>query len=476
MKKIISLILALVMVMGLAVGASAKTVGIEGENKASITISNASKGVTYKVYKLFNATVTGEENGSISYTGEIPEKLNDYFTKDSAGNISLKEDASEKDLFDALATWAGSAEATAEAESDGSELSFVGLDYGYYVVTTTQGEAAITVTSTNPNAEIVDKNTTAVSNLKKEVNDDDVNFGDTVTYTVSFNTSNYQGAGEDATKITAYTITDNPPEFLSEVEVTEIKVDDDEITLQQFDDDNKITIAWVDEKGDSLYANGAVVTITYTATITESAAIAGAGNTNTVTLNWTGDTTGLTDTATVKTYAFALKKVDQAGEDLAGATFQLPFYVKKDTDGTYNYAGNEAGEGLVNTITTPDDGVIVVKGVATGNYSITETAAPAGYNKLTAAVNVTVEESDASKTEYTTYLNKDGNVVDEEAEEGATVEYTNEDLAATVVVVVNKTGSALPSTGGIGTTLFYVIGGLLMTGAAVLLITKKRMA
>ena len=74
------------------------------------------------------------------------------------------------------------------------------------------------------------------------------------------------------------------------------------------------------------------------------------------------------------------------------------------------------------------------------------------------------------------YLDKSGNEVDEATADGVTVTYANETLAADVAVVVNKTGSALPSTGGMGTTIFYVIGALLMVGAAVLLITKKRMA
>ena len=70
MKKCISLMLALVLIMALTVGVSAQTVGAEGG--ATITINNAAKGETYNVYKLFGATVTGTEGGSIAYTGEIP--------------------------------------------------------------------------------------------------------------------------------------------------------------------------------------------------------------------------------------------------------------------------------------------------------------------------------------------------------------------------------------------------------------------
>ena len=490
MKRIIALIMALALVMGLAITASAQTITVTEGGSATITITNASKGETYSVYKVFGATVTGaEEGGSIAYTGDVPSELAGCFVKDAAGNISKKADVTDETILGALKTWANSATEVKSAVSDGSEMKFTGLEYGYYVVLSSQGKegneahgAAITVTSTNPTATIVDKNSTSPANLEKTIDDNDVNFGDTVTYTVTFKTSNYDGAGTAAKKITQYTIEDTLPEFLTDVTVTSIKVDDTAIETKQFEN-KKIDIAWVDASGASLYNNGATVTITYTAKITEKAAIAGEGNENQVTLTWTkendtnlgGGNGDFVKKAKTSTYALALKKVNQSGANLAGATFQFPFYVKA-VDGAYIYAGTTAGDGLTNTITTPASGEIVVKGVASGTYNVTETAAPNGYNKLTGAVAIEVATTNATSTSVTKYLDANGNVVDAQAENGAIVTYTNDDLAATVQIVVNKTGSALPSTGGIGTTLFYVIGGLLMTGAAVLLITKKRMS
>ena len=493
MKKIIALIMALALVMGLAITASAQTITVTEGGSATITITNASKGETYSVYKVFGATVTGaEEGGSIAYTGDVPSELAGCFVKDAAGNISKKADVTDEAILKALKTWAGSATAVKSAVSDGSEMKFTGLKYGYYVVLSSQGKegdeaygAAITVTSTNPTATIVDKNSTTPANLTKTIDDDDVNIGQTVTYTVTFKTSNYDGAGTAAKKITKYTIEDTLPEFLTEVKVTSIKVDGTDIAVQQFAN-KKLDIAWVDENKNSLYNNGATVTITYTAKITEKAAIAGEGNENQVTLTWTkendtdlgGGDGDFVEKEKTSTYALALKKVNQSGTNLAGATFQFPFYVKEtaDTDGAYIYAGIEGGTGLTNTINTPDSGEIVVKGVASGTYNVTETAAPTGYNKLTGDVAINVTKTEETTTSVTKYLDANGNVVDAQAENGATVTYTNDDLAVSVQIVVNKTGSALPSTGGIGTTLFYVIGGLLMTGAAVLLITKKRMS
>lgn len=487
MKKLISLVLALVMVLAMGTAAFAQEVNA-GVGTATITVSNASKGVTYKVYKLFDATVTGTDGGSIAYTGEIPASLKDYFTADEAGNISLADGADTTALFEDLKTWANN-EGTpiASAESDGSELKFVGLPYGYYVVTTSQGAGAITVTSTNPNATIVDKNSTPpVGNLTKTADDKDVNVGDTVTYTVKFNTANYTGAGESAKQIVSYTITDTLPVGVTLKEVTSItiggveyKVDD---AVPQFVE-SKITIPWVDAEGNNLYTNGAEIVITYTVTVNDQVAIDGAGNTNKVEINYKDEDGNdnppgeYTAEETIYSYAIALKKVDQSGKELAGATFQLPFYVKAtpDADGAYIYAGTAAGEGLVNTLTTPADGLIIIKGVQTGTYSITETKAPNGYNKLTEAVEINAVKTGETTTSTTTYLDKDGNVVDTETTGGSTVLVTIDELAATPIVVVNKTGAELPSTGGMGTTMMYIAGGLLVAAAVVLLITKRRM-
>lgn len=495
MRKLSCLLLALALLLSLgAVTAFAQDVGTAADGTATITIKNAAKGETYSVYKLFDATVTGTADGSIAYTGTIPDSLSSYFTKDAVGsNISVAENVKETELFAALKTWAKTATATATAKSDGSVLQFVGLSYGYYVVTTTQGDTAITVTSTNPDATIYDKNTTVPGpdpNVDvKKVDNDNVSVGDTVTYTVTFKTTNFNGSGENAKRIVSYTITDTLPGFLKDVTVTSIKIGNDDYKVNddtpQFNN-KEITIPWV--SGDatngytSLYNNGAVVTITYTATVTDKVAIDGEGNKNEVTISWTdeggntpGDTDKITGTDTIYSYAIAVKKVDDKGAALAGATFQFPFYVKEtaDTNGAYIYAGTTAGTGLTNTITTPASGEIVVKGVATGTYSITETAAPAGYNKLDGNIEVTAVQTGKTTTNTTTYLDADGNISATETE--TVVTYTNNNLAATAVFVVNKAGSTLPSTGGMGTTLFYILGGILVVGAGVLLVTKRRM-
>ena len=494
-RKLASLLLALVMVFALATTAFAQEVTGTGGN-GSITISNAAKGETYTIYKLFNATVNAD-GSSIAYTGDIPESLKTYFTPDANGYISATQDATDGEnmsegLKAALKTWTKTATETASAESDGSALNFKELAYGYYVVTTTQGDMLISVDSTMPNATIVDKNSSTPKDLTKTASKDDVSIGDTVTYTVRFKTSNYYGRGADAKKIVFYTIEDTLPDFLTSVNVTSIIVDDDgndtttgdqKTVTAQFTN-KKIVIDWYDEaKNQFLYDNGATITIAYTAVVTEKAAIDGNGNTNKVTVTWTteeGNEPGpdkLEEKKTIYTYAIALKKVSDKGVNLPNAVFEFPFYVKSTpaADGAYIYAGTNPGENLTNQITTPDSGVIVVKGVKTGTYEIKEVTAPAGYNKLLAPVTVEAVKTGETTTHITVYLDKDGNVVDESAKV-TEVKVDINTIAATAIVVVNKAGTELPSTGGMGTTIFYVLGAVLVVGAGVLLITKKRMS
>ncbi|MBD9115581.1 MAG: hypothetical protein EGQ10_00120, partial [Clostridiales bacterium] len=136
-RKLASLLLALVMVFALATTAFAQDV------TGSITISNAAKGETYTIYKLFDATVSADGK-SIAYTGTIPASLSTYFIADKNGYISATDAAKDganmsEGLKNALKAWTATATATATAKSDGSALKFQELAYGYYVVTTTQG-------------------------------------------------------------------------------------------------------------------------------------------------------------------------------------------------------------------------------------------------------------------------------------------------------------------------------------------------
>ena len=430
-RKLLSLVLTVIMVLAMSAPAFAQNVD-RGQGTASITINNASKGETYSIYKLFDASVTGTDGGSIAYTGTIPEALDAYFDKVN-GNIIATEAAGTADnmsegLRNALKAWAARETATASAESDGSVLTFAGLGYGYYVVTTSQGEQAITVTSTNPNAQIYDKNesrpTFPEGGGKQIAGDTDVYIGETITYTITFDTTNFVGDGEEAEKVESYTIHDTLPNFLSNVSVTSITIDGQSYapdgSTPQFAN-NEITIPWVDSSDNSLYENGAQIVITYTAVVTDNAVIDGAGNTNTVTITWTtedgeipeGD--GLTDTETIYTYAIAIKKVDQDGKKLAGAQFSVAGIRVTGSEG--NYVVTDHGSGLsTGNLECDVNGELVIEGVEPGDYVVTETVAPDGYNKLGGTVTVTAVKTGESTTSTTTYLDDEGNITSEVTE------------------------------------------------------------
>ncbi len=497
-RKILAMVLAVIMVMSLATTAfAAQTVDSGKGGSASITIENASKGETYKVVKIFDATVTGEENGSIAYTGVIPAALASVFTKDSAGNISAVEGKTNKEVTDAVTEWAKTAEVTAQATSDGTTLTFTGLQYGYYAVLSSQG-AVVTIDSTNPNAIVYDKNTKEPT-ISKEADDSDVDIGQTVTYTVKATTANYLGDGANAEIVTQYVITDTLPNFLTDVKVTSITIGGADYKVNgavpQFDSNDQIIIPWAvkDDEGHyaSLYANGAEIVITYTAKVTNQAEVDGTtGNVNTVTMKpWTtpDDNTPddpweeeWEDDAVIYTYAAALKKVDENGNSLAGAKFAVKGLIVEGTAGNYtvvSYNPNSEEQGTV--METDVNGNLVIKGLnSAASLTVYETEAPAGYNKLTAPITVTVQKIGEVVTVTSTkvYYDENGNVTQTETESYSySVEY-NKKLEAAAVKVENKKGTELPSTGGMGTTLFYVFGAILMVGAAVLLVTKRRMS
>ena len=152
---------------------------------------------------------------------------------------------------------------------------------------------------------------------------------------------------------------------------------------------------------------------------------------------------------------------------LSGAKFvlyRMDSGVKKYATLTNNKIdGWVTDKGEATTLETSGAGDILIEGLNVGTYYLEETEAPAGYNKLTKPIEVKITAT------------SDATGVSE------TVEYRNQNDSTytpatdATVKVLNKAGTQLPSTGGIGTTLFYVIGGGLMAVAAVLLVTKKRM-
>lgn len=216
------------------------------------------------------------------------------------------------------------------------------------------------------------------------------------------------------------------------------------------------------------------IIVTYSATLKEKAAIGGTtGNTNETWLGYGNNSTTNHDTTTTKTFELPVFKYTEktAGTKtgLAGAKFKLSTsadpadsskIVKMEqitgagvTEDTY-CVNNKTGtvEEITTTDRTPESaGKFKIKGLGAGTYYLHETKQPDGYNKLTAPVTVVITE-DGTITVNNAALPTPG-----------------------LVEIENNTGSLLPSTGGRGTTILYVLGALLVLGSSVVLITKRRM-
>lgn len=218
----------------------------------------------------------------------------------------------------------------------------------------------------------------------------------------------------------------------------------------------------------SVTANS-TITVTYKSRLNENAVLGKQGNVNTAKLEYSnnprGKGTGTTpwDNVIVFTYKVVVNKVDQAGQPLEGAEFTLT----KKIDG-----GTEVVKTM--TIDGSDKSLFTLSGLDDGEYTLTETVTPANYNTIspiTFTVNATHEiewDSISTRVNVLTSLTGDKKV----GEITFDVDKTAGSLSTNVV---NNIGTTLPGTGGIGTTIFYVIGGGLMVAAAILLITKKRM-
>ena len=266
----------------------------------SITIENASKGETYKAFKIFNARVDTKTKG-ITYqeltVGQITEtNLASVFEKNKAGDIVKKDGATDEAVIAAIKAYVKSADLTAakSEKATGNKVTMSGLEYGYYYVTSTLG-SAISITSTNPNALIKDKNTTGPvvppgeDGKVKKSDKESVSIGDTVTYTVKFTATNYYAKteGGESKQIKQYVINDTLPAFLKDVKVESLKIGDTAITPTPKFDNKKIVIDWVDNENNSLYNNKTDIEIIYTAKVTDNGIVyAGEGNKNEVTISW----------------------------------------------------------------------------------------------------------------------------------------------------------------------------------------------
>lgn len=517
-KKLASLLLALGMVLGLA------TTAFAAGNDGSITISNATVGETYAVYKVFDLTYT---NDAVAYsytkTG-VTDALYPALTDESSPftltatttendyNVSLKDGKNaavvSKFLTDNkdLLTQTGETQTAAS-----SEVKFENLPYGYYYITSSLG-TVVTIDSAKKDVTVIDKNQTPGWDPEDPSNPDesgeqgkfvataaDGTYGKTSTAAIGdtayFKINAYAPKYAGDKLVAAYTFTDTLADGFTYNDDLKVTLGDAELTkdtdytVSVSADGQTITIV-VNAGSIDNYPVEAHLSITYSATVDEDAVY---DNANTVSMNWTvypNDGNGDPDpdqppydpndptdpnypgedpkdpenpgNSQTDTYVFGFniqkyKESAEAGNELTGAKFKLydaatdgnEIPVVKVPDGVYRVASVEETSAEDFVSAEIEAGTARIFGLDAKTYYLEETVAPDGYNILTERQEVTIS---SEANDHTTGIQND------------------------TTAVINNAGTLLPSTGGMGTTLFYVIGGLLVVAAAVLLITKKRMS
>ncbi len=460
-KRFFGIFLTVVMIFIMSTTAfAAETTGTTG----TITVSNPVKGQTYTAYKIFDVTYNEDQTSysySISGTSEWYETVNTYngvtLTKSTTGDVyvvTTNENFSAAAFANVLKAAKDGKTGVELTAGAGETVTTTGLDLGYYFVSSTSG-ALCNLTTTKPTAEIRDKNDMPFEKVDDKA---DVQVGETVNYTIT-------GKIPDTTGFTQYLyiIKDTMSDGLTFQKNVAVKVggttlDTNKYELTQEATGFTLTIK-VLELQDKV---GEEIKVTYTAVVNDKAM--SVISKNKAELEYSNDptdfskTSTITDEETVYSTKIVIDKYEEGNDTkkLANAKFVL----KNANDGTAKYFKyTEATESApakvewvdnrddATEVTTDDKGAASFGGLKNGTYYLEETEAPNGYNMLTAAVAVTINGSD-----------QDVN----------TLTVTSK--------VANNTGLTLPETGGMGTTIFYVMGGLLTIGAAVLLVTKKRMS
>lgn len=513
MKKVFAAAAAIATVFGLA-ATTVATANAAGGN-ATLTVSTKDAkfaGKTVNAYKMFSATVSSD-GGAVSHTlndawkpffknsvgltgvtdENVNDKANDY--------VSKLKDSTLVAFATKASNWAQTkannitADATATVSADASNgkytATFTGLDYGYYVVAVPgatladakgQYAALVRVHSTTVGVDI--KGDLPTVDKKVQVNGTgqnatDAKIGDTLTFTLT-------STIPDMSAYSTYTFNfkDTLSKGLTFGQVNSVKVGDTTLTKdtdytvstsEGSDKNTLLTVTMNDFKNKQQANAGKKITVTYTATLNENAVVGGAGNTNSAKIQYSNDPstngTGESEPSKVRvfTYGFTVDKYtgdkyDNAATRLAGAEFTLApkngtaisFVQVTAGSATANavYRVAKAGETGTTAITTPANGKVVFQGLENGEYTLTETKAPAGYNKLASAIGVKVngQNNGTDTTDATvtiTYNNDNGSSYNQTASNG-------------VIPVQNKSGAILPGTGGMGTIAFTVIGVLVI--------------
>ena len=458
LRKLFAAGLALVMTLAMAAPTMA----------ATITVDPAVTGQTYAAYKIFDVTEAKDaENNTIGYSYTADQAMYDLLngkvtgvtlTATSVGgtyNVSMTNtEATAEALAVFLNDNIASLTMAKEVKAADKKAVIEGLEPGYYFVDSSMGSVCM-LNTTDAAVNIHEKNQEPTIDKKISENSDGTySVGDKIPYTVTVT------AGGNAE--TSYVVTDTMSASLTFNDDIKIMVGETDIT----NDTTKVTIA-KPAAGDTFtfkitfakeyvatLAKDTKIVITYSATLNEKS-VQGIGANNKAILNF-GSDSSVQQNVEIKNYKASFIKVD--GNDhtkaLAGVTFKLTDNAGNEIklvdlgNGVYRVA--MAGEATAANITTPADGVIEIQGLRNGTYKLVELSTLSGYNLLAGPVEFTIANANNLYS-----LNAVG-VTDNN-------------------VIENNMGTLLPSTGGMGTTLFYIVGGLMVVCAGVVLVTKKRM-
>lgn len=489
-KKIAAIMLSVMMVLGMC-----SVVGAEGTgttsgtsaDKGQITITNAVPKQTYTIYQILElesfSDKTTKDTGNYAYKATSKWKNfvessigKTYLETDDSGYVTWKKNADPaafaKEALDYAKKQTTSIAEKSEVAPDAtvgnttSTVTFGNLPLGYYLVDSSVG-ALCSLDTTAKEVEIQEKN--GVPSVEKKVQEDSDDHWDKdntadIGQIVNFQTTITAQAGAQN-----YVLHDKMEKGLTFNNDINVKKNGTDVDISNYTlitnttDDCTFEIVFTQEFCDALNAKDTII-VTYSATLNENAVIGEKGNTNEAKLEY-GDKNTISSTTTTKTYkipVFKYTKKNEINKGLPGAIFTLsknpkgenPIELVKiaETENTYRVAKEIEAAGIkkITEVTTPDDGRFTIQGLDADTYYLTETKQPDGYNKLSAPVKIVINENGTITI-------------------GAATETVGE------VGVENKTGSILPSTGGMGTTLFYIFGAILVIGSGVVLITKKRM-
>lgn len=496
-KKIAAIMFAFMMVVSMSCNVKADDTTTEtGEGK--ITINNAIPGQTYKIYKILELESYDPTTGNYAYkvTPEwksfVENEGQTYLTKvdgtdyvnwvgDSADNGEHVKAFAEKAIAyvrkenSPVNTYIEKKAPDASAGQTTLTLTFEVPSLGYYLVDSSVGTLC-SLDTTKPAATIqekngvpsVDKIITSGGVVSADGKSNSASIGDTVyfktTITAQPGAQNYVLHDKMTVGLTLDSNSIKVRKDNNDVAKTNYNLNTNTLT-----DDCTFEIDFKQEFCDTLNAND-TITVTYSAVLNEKAEIGNVdNNTNETWLKYGDSKNTQHKTTTTKTFEMNVFKFykDKKNSDketgLADATFKLTKNSKDAENITFVKTSNETttddvyrvaktGEtGTVTTITSPKSGKFTIQGLGAGTYYLTETQQPTGYNKLANAIEVHIEDNGKVK------VIKDGALTD-----------------VTQVEVENKTGTVLPSTGGAGTTMIYLVGAVLVLGSGVVLVTKRR--